>query len=246
MARENDARLFGEIVEIHKEGKDRKIEIKLRVLRRNIERTDFIDILVMQEQYEMAEHLVIGDHIDVQGFFATWDEEQNLVCNECGGPIKDNTFRSAIIPMYIRRFPEKVDLNDHREISNRIYLLGYVSGKINALTIQTADSEFDTTRYRMNVKRKIRLPFVEQDNDRPFINSFGPQAINDSLRLQDGGLIFVNGSVQSRSIFVKHFCPNCNEMLSLEKSIMEVVPLGVEYLKGCLSWSNLNEHKSKE
>lgn len=237
MARENDVRLFGEITAM--EEQEERMLLTVRVLRRNRDREDFVGVTV-PKNHEDLNNLSVGDYVDVQGIYTTNELEQMLVCPECGDKVKDLTFSSSVFALYMRKYPTRVNLEDHREISNRVYLMGLVSGKVNTMTIQSSDAmEFDTTRYRMTVKRKVRIPGATQDSDKPFVSSFGEQAVTDSMRLQDGCLVFINGSIQSRNIHVKHSCNSCNHILSIEKPIMEVVPQGVEYLKGARSWQSL-------
>lgn len=236
MARENDVRLFGEIIEKNIIEGDNYLSLK--VLRRNRDREDII--LVKARSLDQFNLVHVGDFVDIQGIFTTEEKRKEVICSECGEKVPDFSFFSYITPLFLMKYPTPVDLREFKEISNRVYLMGLVSGKVNALTVETGDSSFDTTRYRLSVRRKVRIPEADQDTDKPFVSSFGEQAVNDSLKLQDGTLVFINGSLQTRTIFVKHRCKQCQSFTQTEKTIMEVVPQGVEYLKDFKSWDSFD------
>lgn len=64
--------------------------------------------------------------------------------------------------------------------------------------------------------------------------SFGEQANQDAIHLQEGATIYVSGAIQTREVARTTVCANCGEEYIWKDTASEIVPYSVEYLEGCL------------
>ena len=70
--------------------------------------------------------------------------------------------------------------------------------------------------------------------DYPWVKSFGEQANQDAVHLQEGATIYVSGAIQTREVARTTICANCGEEYIWKDTASEIVPYSVEYLEGCL------------
>ena len=124
------------------------------------------------------------------------------------------------------------ELKRREEISNSVMLLGSLCR--NPELYETEDGKSTITQYQLAINRKINLRAGPERTDYPWIKSYGAQAIEDSLRLQTGSLVFVDGAIQTRIIERKTVCGECGEEYMWKETATDIYPYAVEYLQNCI------------
>ena len=137
------------------------------------------------------------------------------------------------IPICVR---EKVDnkklaewLRNWSEISNHIFVMGHL----------VKDPDFypekgQVCHYQLAINRKVTREKDTPDvrTDYPHIISLGEQAFKDYTALKQGSLVYIDGSIQSRSHFARNIkCPHCHLEGKVRDETMEIIPYSVEYLR---------------
>ena len=122
-------------------------------------------------------------------------------------------------------------LNQHKEISNQVYVLG---------TLVRDPKKFKTkngliiTQYQiaLNRKYKTRTDPPEVRTDYPWVKSYGEQAVEDRMRLHTGSGVFIDGIIQARRVHRKTKCRCCGKEYEWIDNTMELVPYDIEYMPG--------------
>lgn len=230
MARENEVRLIGHIKSLEKDEENKMAQATMQVIRRN-GRIDYPTIIVFPEHYDFLEGLKEDDFVLLKGFFGTMNISSHVPCRDCGKDIEDTSIVSSVIAIYIKKLDGEYSLDDFKEVSNSVNLLGPLCRNVK---LKNLNSGVANAQYQMAVSRKIRIPSQESlTTDFPFISSLGDQATEDAKRMEEGSQCWVNGGVQTRQITAVHKCPHCNQPNYFHKNIMEVCPYSVEYLYNC-------------
>lgn len=230
MARENEVRLIGYAKSIEKDDVNKMAQMTMQVIRRN-GRVDYPTIIVFPEYYDYMDGINEDDMIMVKGFFGTMNVSAMHKCRDCGKDIEDTSIVSSVITIYVQKLTGDYTLEDFKEVSNSVNLLGPLCRDVK---LKNLSSGVANAQYQMAVSRKIRVPSQESlTTDFPFISSLGDQAIEDAKRMEEGSQCWINGGVQTRQITSMHKCPHCGERNYFQKNIMEVCPYSVEYLYNC-------------
>lgn len=230
MARENEAKFIGIIDNIEKDNVNQVSQIKLRVIRRN-GRIDAPILLILPEHYDMVSGVEVGDTVIAKGFLATMNTERSYKCINCGKSHSETSIVSNIIAIYIKKIEGVYNLEDFREVSNSITLLGPLCRNVK---IKELRSGIKNAQYQMAIARKIRVEGQEDIvTDFPFVSSLDEQAEEDYKRMEEGSQCWINGGIQTRDIVKEFICDQCGERNSLRQTIMEVCPYNVEYLYNC-------------
>lgn len=229
MARENEVKLIGYVEEIEKDIDNKVAQLKMRVMRRN-GRIDYPTILVFSQHYDMLKDICVGNMVMVKGFFATMNVKQSIKCEECGALIEDNSTISSVIGIFIIKLEGTYSLEDFKEVSNCINLLGPLCRNVKLKELRTG---IKNAQYQMAISRKIRVEGQDSvTTDFPFISSLDTQAEEDYRRMEEGSQCWINGGIQTRDIIKNHQC-QCGNTINVKQPIMEVCPYNVEYLHNC-------------
>ena len=86
----------------------------------------------------------------------------------------------------------------------------------------------------LNRKFHIKTQDVSQKSDYPWVSSFGLQAEEDHKRIQTGSQVLISGGLQTRVVYRKIQCANCNTEIQSQDIVSEIVPYSVEYLNNCI------------
>ena len=120
-----------------------------------------------------------------------------------------------ITPIYARKiqsFETKQEALSHiieaKEISNEVYVYGVLTR--DPKYFRTKNGTI-ITQYQIALNRKyrIRTDDPEVKTDWPWVKSYGEQAIEDKLRLQQGSHIIMDGVMQARTVHRKTKCKVC-------------------------------------
>lgn len=230
MARENEVKLMGHIKSLEKDEVNKMAQMTMQVIRRN-GRVDYPTVIIFPEHYSILDGLKEDDFIVLKGFFGTMNVSSHKACRECEKDIEDTSILSSVIAIFAKKLTGEYVLEDFKEISNSVNLLGPLCRDVK---LKTLSSGVANAQYQMAVSRKIRIPSQESlTTDFPFISSLGDQALEDAKRMEEGSQCWINGGVQTRQIVAVHKCPHCGEQNYFQKNIMEVCPYSVEYLYNC-------------
>lgn len=122
------------------------------------------------------------------------------------------------------------ELIHSREISNQVIVLGSLWNKPTYFKTERGTI---ITQYQLITERKFRIRTDDPEirADWPWVKSYGEQAIEDRMRLQQGSLIIVDGFIQARNVRRKTKCKCCQEIYEWNDRTMEIVSFDVEYLR---------------
>lgn len=230
MARENEINLIGLVKNIEKDDINKISQIKMTVIRRK-GRLDSPTVLILSEHFDMVKDIKSGDMIMVKGFFATVNAKQTHICPNCEKGIEETSTMSSVIGIYVIKLQGVYSLEDFKEVSNRVSLLGPLCRNVR---LKELPSGVKNAQYQMAISRKIRTEEFQSSipTDFPFISSLEGQAEEDYRRMEEGSQCYINGGLQTRNIIKTYVC-TCGERINVSQTIMEVCPYNVEYLYNC-------------
>jgi hypothetical protein len=179
------------------------------------------------------------DIVHVHGVLTTKEVIKKSLCsNKHENRVEGNfVFVTAIdvVKLSVRAKDEKEGLEElkrREEISNSVMLIGSLCR--NPELHETEDGKSTITQYQIAVNRKINLRAGPERTDYPWVKSYGTQAIEDSMRLQTGSEVLIDGAIQTRIIERKTVCEECSEEYLWKETVTDIYPYAVEYLKNCL------------
>lgn len=259
MARENFVLLHGQIQSLPKvyqsnEGALTRAILAVKVLRRPYLNGNgevlggklHIDCpIIMTGNEEMIRKIAQmqqGDMVDIRGVLTTREVLKSTICKKCGAKNSVQGNSVYITPIYLCRREEHLDtmagfelLKERNEISNVVILIGNLCRPPQIYNDEAV--RFSTCQYQIATNRKFHIRdtgAADVRTDYPWIKSFGAQAKQDAMRLQEGATIYVNGGIQTREVARTTICENCGEEYVWKDTASEIVPYSVEYLEGCL------------
>ena len=150
-------------------------------------------------------------------------------------------------PIYMKKECESLapeesnrEMRRNAEISNRVTIIGKVC---TPPTLFITDKGQRIANYQLDVMRKYRIKEDQETNkhDFPFVKSYGVVADNDVLAIQEDGMVFVDGAIQTREYLKNHQCPTCGETYQYKDTATEIVPYSTEYLTGCKTMEEIEE-----
>ena len=188
-----------------------------------------------------------GDLVELHGVVTTLDAKRGQRCPHCGEVTTHDGEITFVTPTFVEvRYTglseDEADriLKEHREISNRVTLVGYLCGDVTMEKkakiygdLLSASAHKGLAKYQIAVNRKL---FIASDNpntktDYPHIISIGEHAEEDFLSIYKGSKVLVDGMIATRKIRkVGCVCAHCNEKYDWEERVTEVVSYGTEYL----------------
>lgn len=184
-----------------------------------------------------------GDMVDIRGVLTTREVIKSTTCKACGhkNSVQGNTV--YITPIYICKRENHLDdiagfelLKERSEISNVVILIGNLC---RPPELYKDDSiNYATCQYQIAANRKYHIrdngAAADVKTDYPWVKSFGEQAQQDAIRLQEGSSVYVNGGIQTREVARLTTCENCGAEYAWKDTASEIIPYSVEYLEGCL------------
>lgn len=191
-----------------------------------------------------------GDMVDIKGVVTTREVTKSTICKKCGH--KNSVLGNSvyITPIYACKRENKLNpvtgfelLKERNEVSNIFILIGNLCRPPQFYKDESFN--YSTCQYQIAVNRKYHIRDMgtdERKTDYPWIKSYGKQAQQDALRLQEGSTIYVIGGIQTREVQRSTKCEECGEEYTWKDTASEIVPYSVEYLTGCI----FPEHEEKE
>lgn len=272
MARHNEVTLYGAVMDDPKllyntsdeQSKERKLVRTMGILSVLRGIRDFgavdkrirIDLpIVLSQNEKMMKAMSAwkkGDIILLRGTLATVNYNNLLRCPHCGKTETVPATMTFVNPIYMKienRELEAAEANremrKNAEISNRVTIIGKCCTKPEMFI---TDKGQHITNYQLDVMRKYRIKEDQESNkhDFPFVKSYGFVAENDYYAVQENGLVFVDGAIQTREYLRTHTCPECGEAYQYKDTTTEIVPYSTEYLTGCKTMEEVEEQKKQE
>lgn len=275
MGRLNDTRLFGYMVDKaqialdNETGKSIRAMFHLAVIRstrfsgENLHMTDKIMYdwpIILSTDPEMIakiEKLEKYDIVDIKGTFVTKKIIKNAYCkgeNGCNACNKVDGNICYIMPIALAKrnregdiYTEKQAMQEviaNREFSNNIHLIGNLCNPVNYFH----DDSVQTSVFQVATDRKY---VVTSDNsdihaDFPIIRSYGKQAKKDSICLQKGSTIVIDGYLHTRNFPRKTICSSCGNEFEWKDCTTEIIPFVEEYVAGYIDYETaLKNEKQK-
>lgn len=215
-----------------------------------------IDVPIVLSQNKKIMKLMktweVGDMILIRGTLATVNVTKSICCPNCQQMEPIKTTLAFINPIFMKTeckglSPEEgnQDMRQNAEISNRITVIGKAC---TAPELFITDKGQKITNYQLDIMRKYRIKEDDEENkhDFPFVKSYGYVADNDYRAIQEGGMVFVDGAIQTREYTRAHTCPFCQTEYIYRDSATEIVPYSTEYLTGCKTMEEIEEEKKQE
>ena len=233
MAKENYVLLIGAVQESPMVNEEKgKGRVVIQTLRRN----DKIDLPVISALddtlVQKLKTLTAGEYILVKGILATNEVKKGVICPNCNEKTKSQGTTTEIIAIEIIPIGSQYELNQLKEVSNNVMLLGSLCRDPEFRLL--SNTGVPSAQYQIAVNRKYTVKKQQSSySDYPWVNSFGKQAEQDAIRLQTGSQVFINGGLQTRNIQKNMECEHCSTSFKAEDHVAEIVPYSVEYLNNC-------------
>lgn len=187
-----------------------------------------------------------NDLVAVKGVITTLNANKGTICAHCHKKSSRPGEVSLITPIYVEArytgLEEKEAtriLNEKREISNQVYLLGSLCDDVNGRKESTIYKDIISqssykgiAAYQIAVDRKY---YLKQDvptnrTDYPHIISVGAKAEQDLKCIHKGSMVLVDGMVVTREFRRTVTCPHCGKQFDWPEKVLEVLTFGTEYL----------------
>ena len=189
------------------------------------------------------------DIVEISGSFVRAEISKNKTCSHCG---KINSIASTLYfvnPTFIAKrngkdmteYEAAAIIQDNREISNHINVLGNLCNDVNYYE----NGNIRSSVYQIGTERKR---FITADNptvrsDFFVVRTFGHNAAMDNKCIHKGSLVAIDGYLHFRKFGRKSKCVDCGEEFEWEDSTMEIVPYIIEYLT---NFTDPEEYERKE
>lgn len=187
-----------------------------------------------------------NDLVSLKGAITTLNARKGAICAHCKEKSAKDGEITFITPIFTEVCFSGLDdkraielLNEHREISNQIYLIGYLCADVNGKKESTIyrdiisqSSYKGIASYQLAVNRKY---YLKQDlptnrTDYPHIVSVGKRAEMDLKCIHIGSMVMVDGMLVTREFRRTNVCPHCGKEFDWPEKVLEVLTFGTEYL----------------
>jgi len=200
----------------------------------------------------------VNDMVHIKGVISSKSMQKKSFCPYCKDEDGNATVNASkgllvyITPVYVdtmKSFGTKdeaaEELLKSREISNQAIVLGSLWNKP---TFFKTEHGLLITQYQLITERKYRIKTDDADTraDWPWIKSYGEQAIEDRLRLDQGSWVLIDGFIQARNVKRKTKCSCCGQIYEWKDKTMEIVPFDTEYIKNYRTDQILEEQEGKK
>ena len=203
-----------------------------------------------------------NDLVSVKGVITTLNANKGTICAHCHEKSSRPGEVSLITPIYVEtRYTELEEkeatriLNEKREISNQVYLLGSLCDDVNGRKESTIYKDIISqssykgiAAYQIAVDRKY---YLKQDvptnrTDYPHIISVGAKAEQDLKCIHKGSMVLVDGMVVTREFRRTVTCPHCGKQFDWPEKVLEVLTFGTEYLADFMTPEEYNKLQAEK
>lgn len=192
-----------------------------------------------------------NDIVLLSGAVTTLNAKRGSICPHCGHRMQRNGEISFVTPVYAdaiyRDLEEKEALrilNEKREISNRVYLMGTLCGDVRNSRESGIYRDIinqlpyhGVSAFQIAVGRKyyVKGDLPTNRTDYPHIISIGEHAKYDAMCIHTGSLVGIDGLLVTRE-FKRHcVCEECGKEYDWAEKVLEVLTYGTEYLRDYIS-----------
>jgi single-stranded DNA-binding protein len=203
-------------------------------------------VVMIEDPLLVKKALTIKNHdiVELKGVFRTGTSVRKKICPCCNAENHVQVTTQVITPSYIGIVKTGLtsdseglnELIDTAEISNFAKIIGRVCTPTDKIHYGTTERNDIFTRYQLAVNRKMYIAGsdgYDDHTDYPWIISYGKQAYNDHIALQQGSLVYLDGFVHTMLMKVHAKCTECGEDFTFESQRMMLTPFSVEYLQNC-------------
>lgn len=210
--------------------------------------------------YVVENNLRAGDIVLVKGNLCTKELTRLICCPNEDCDYEEQIENSTIIyidPVFVFKIghmdnKEEANhfiLNDLPEISNMVLIEGRLVTDVDYYA--DPNGKFRKAEYCIAVSRPRIIKEDEQSviTDKPWVQSFGKIALEDSNALRMGSLITINGAIMTVSFKKIHHCRQCGSEIEEKRTVTKIVPYNVEYRENCIkpeSTHKKTEEKDEE
>ena len=162
-------------------------------------------------------------------------------CTDDAGKPTENTAQGLLMyitPIFAKKresFETKKEaaarIIEENEVSNEVYVCGSLTHDPKYFKTKKGTI---ITQYQIALGRKYHIKEDDPEirTDWPWVKSYGEQAIEDRLRLKEGSVVIIDGTIQARTVHRKTKCKNCGRIYPWDDHTLELVPYDVEYVRG--------------
>lgn len=235
MAKENFVLLMGELISQPIFNKTRtQARFTIKTLRRNGKIDEPIITVFEDSVIPKLDNLQMGTYVAVKGILTTLDVKKSSVCTCCGAKNKSDGTLTTVVAIDVVDIGSNYELENIKEFSNNVIVIGTVANKPNFRQLPKSGINAMSYQIALNRKYHIKSQDIDQKSDYPWVSSFGEQAEEDNKRIQTGSQLLISGGLQTRVVYRKIQCANCNSEIQSQDIVAEIVPYSVEYLNNCL------------
>ena len=208
---------------------------------------------IMKKMLEMSE----GDIVILKGNLCTKELTRIICCPNEDCEYEEQIDNSTIIyvdPVFILKLAHIEDkeeanhmlLKDLPEISNQVLIEGRLCTDVDYYA--DPNGKFRKSEYCIAVSRPriIREDEKSVATDKPWVQSFGKIALEDSSALRTGSLITINGAIMTVSFNKTHECKLCGAEITEKRTVTKIVPYSVEYRENCIKPESTHKKQGGE
>ncbi len=196
--------------------------------------------VIMSRNQKMLETIITwhkNDIVTIKGAVASRTIMKESKCPHCNNVNSAEGLTTYVEPIFVRKLCTMKDdsesikyLNDHREISNQVYIAGNLTRDPKKIKIKNGPT---VTQYPLAASRvfTIKEDSPSVDVDFPWVKAYGKNAYSDRERLKMGSEVSIDGIIQTRSLNRKTVCSHCGERYEWKERTQEVVPYETNYLR---------------
>lgn len=194
------------------------------------------------EMIRAAQKLSRYDIVEVKGIFRTQKMIRNKYCEKCGALNVIESAIQTINPTFIGVLSSECKndtsgtkyLLDVAEVSNVAKVIGRVCSPTEHLALGETDQGISYCKYQLAVNRKLYIDGSDGDEDHadfPIVYSYGSNAEDDFLVLQQGALVYIDGYIRTSTLEKSITCEHCGEVFVVPTKRMTLSPYSTEYLR---------------
>ncbi len=188
-----------------------------------------------------------NDIVLMTGAITTLDAKRGSICPHCGHKMQRDGEVSFVTPIFADVLYSNLEekealqiLNDKREVSNRVYLMGTLCADVNARKESGIYRDVinqlpyhGVSAFQIAVGRKFYVKGDQPTNrtDFPHIISIGEHAKYDPMCIHKGSLVGVEGMLVTREFRRQRVCEKCSKEYEWPEKVLEVLTYGTEYLR---------------
>lgn len=185
-----------------------------------------------------------GDLVLLKGNLCTKELTRIICCPKEECDYEEQIENSTIIyvdPVFILKLSHMPDqeaanyfiLNELPEISNQVIIEGRLCTDVDYYA--DPNGKFRKAEYCIAVNRSRTIKEDDKSvvTDKPWVQSFGKIALEDSTALHTGSLITINGAIMTVAFNKIHQCQKCGSEIVEHRTVTKIVPYSVEYRESC-------------